>query len=260
MSSGGAGYPSCPSNTEIAPASLSTAGRIVKSLKSLNLPPRSISQSLNLSISQSLNPSSNFETTESQEQMTKKVNETIDRRAFVVRSGQVGFALSLFPTEILGRLRDSARALHPEMASAPSELAAFASSLRWRNLGPFRGGRVAAATGVPGRVNEFYFGAVNGGVWKTYDGGRVWQPVFDSQPMASIGAIAVAPSAPDTVYVGSGESTLRDSVGYGDGVYKSLDGGKTWSHVGLTDTQHIGKIAIDPRNPDIVFEIGRAHV
>src|SRR5437773_9117699 len=94
-------------------------------------------------------------------------------------------------------------------------------SLRWRMIGPFRGGRVAAATGVPGRPNEFYFGAVNGGVWKSLDAGRVWQPVFDSQPVASIGAIAVAASAPDVVYVGSGESTLRDSVGFGNGVYKS---------------------------------------
>src|SRR5262245_49870677 len=86
------------------------------------------------------------------------------------------------------------------------------SGLRWRLLGPFRGGRVDAVTGVPGRPNEFYFGAVNGGVWKTIDAGRVWTPVFDGQPVASVGAIAVAASAPDTVYVGTGESTLRDSM------------------------------------------------
>src|SRR5947207_3431700 len=158
------------------------------------------------------------------QQMT---TDRINRRDFVARSGQLGLALSMLPLEFTRLLRTS--------QEAPEELAAFASSLRWRNLGPFRGGRVAAATGVPGRVNEFYFGAVNGGVWKTYDGGRVWQPIFDSQAMASIGAIAVAPSAPDTVYVGSGESTLRDSVGFGDGVYKSVDAGKTWSHPGLTD-------------------------
>ncbi len=120
-------------------------------------------------------------------------------------------------------------------------------------LGPFRGGRVAAATGVPGRPNEFYFGAVNGGVWKTIDGGRVWTPIFDSQPTASIGAIAVAPSQPNTIYVGSGESTLRDSVGYGNGVYKSIDAGQTWRHLGLEETHHIGKIAIDPKNPNNVF-------
>ena len=120
-------------------------------------------------------------------------------------------------------------------------------------IGPFRGGRVAAATGVPGRPNEFYFGAVNGGVWKTIDGGRVWLPVFDGQSTSSIGAITVAPSSPDTVYVGSGESTLRDSVGFGNGVYKSTDAGRSWTHLGLDETHHIGKIAVDPRNPNNVF-------
>src|SRR6187431_736749 len=127
------------------------------------------------------------------------------------------------------------------------------SGLRWRMLGPFRGGRVDAVSGVPGRPNEFYFGSVNGGVWKTIDAGRVWTPIFDSQPIASIGALAVAPSAPDTIYVGSGESTLRDSTGFGNGVYKSTDAGKTWTHLGLDDTQHIGKVAVDPKNADIVF-------
>src|SRR5215831_20076415 len=125
--------------------------------------------------------------------------------------------------------------------------------LKWRMLGPFRGGRVDAVSGVPGRPNEFYFGSVNGGVWKSIDAGRVWTPTFDSQPVASIGALAVAPSAPDTVYVGTGESTLRDSMGFGNGMYKSTDGGKTWSHIGLDDTQHIGKVAVDPKNPNVVF-------
>jgi photosystem II stability/assembly factor-like uncharacterized protein len=127
------------------------------------------------------------------------------------------------------------------------------SGLSWRMLGPFRGGRVDAVAGVPGRANEFYFGHVNGGVWKTSDGGRVWEPVFDAQPVASIGAMAVAPSAPNVVYVGSGESTPRDSMGYGNGVYKSTDGGRTWTHLGLERTEHIGKIAVDPRNPDVVY-------
>src|SRR4030095_4561279 len=124
----------------------------------------------------------------------------------------------------------------------------------------FRGGRVDAVSGVPGRPHEFYFGAVNGGVWKSLDAGRVWAPVFASQPVASIGALAVAPSVPDTIYVGSGESTLRDSVGYGNGVYKSTDAGKTWTHLGLDDTQHIGKIAIDPRNANIVFVAAVGHL
>ena len=127
------------------------------------------------------------------------------------------------------------------------------SGLQWRLLGPFRGGRADAAAGVPGRPNEFYFGSVGGGVWKTVDAGRTWMPVFDAEPAASIGAIAVAPSHPDVVYVGTGESTLRDSAGFGDGVYRSADAGRTWTHLGLPDTQHIGKIAVDPRNPDVVF-------
>ena len=143
---------------------------------------------------------------------------------------------------------------------APLDLGAFTSGMRWRMLGPFRGGRVAAASGVRGRPNEFYFGAVNGGVWKTIDGGRTWLPIFDSQPVASIGAIAVAPSAPDTIYVGSGESTLRDSVGFGNGMYKSTDAGKSWKHIGLADTQHIGKIAVDPRNAKVLFVAAIGHL
>jgi photosystem II stability/assembly factor-like uncharacterized protein len=134
------------------------------------------------------------------------------------------------------------------------------SGLKWRMLGPFRGGRVDAVSGVPGRPNEFYFGAVNGGVWKTIDAGRIWFPIFDSQPVASIGALAVAPSAPDTVYVGTGESTLRDSVGYGNGMYQSVDAGKTWTHIGLDDTQHIGRVAVDPKNANVVFVAAIGHL
>src|SRR6266550_7337455 len=180
------------------------------------------------------------------------------RRVFLIRAGQFGVALSIFPSRLRGMLRPSAldpvspQALSHGVLSAPVSPDLF-SGLRWRMLGPFRGGRVAAATGVIGRPNEFYFGAVNGGVWKTVDGGRTWFPVFDGQSTASIGAIAVAPSDGNIVYVGSGESTLRDSVGYGNGVYKSIDAGKTWTHLGLDETHHIGKIAIDPKNPNIVF-------
>lgn len=134
------------------------------------------------------------------------------------------------------------------------------SGLKWRMLGPFRGGRVDAVSGVPGRPNEFYFGSVNGGIWKTIDAGRVWTPVFDSQPVASIGALAVAPSAPDTIYAGTGESTMRDSTGYGNGIYKSTDAGKTWTHIGLDNTEHIGKVAIDPKNANIVFVAAIGHL
>jgi len=186
-----------------------------------------------------------------------KLDSLFSRRDFVVRAGQVGLAFSLFPMrlrEVLSPLADESRtrALSDGILTAPVSPDLF-SGLRWRMIGPFRGGRVAAATGVPGRPNDFYFGAVNGGVWKTIDGGRVWFPVFDGQSTASIGAITVAPSDPNIVFVGSGESTLRDSVGYGNGVYKSVDAGKTWAHLGLDETHHIGKIAIDPRNPNNVF-------
>src|SRR5262245_10100912 len=144
-------------------------------------------------------------------------------------------------------------------AQAPYDTKLY-SGLSWRMLGPFRGGRVDSVTGVPGRPNEFYMGTANGGVWKTIDAGRVWLPIFDSQPVASIGALAVAPSAPDTIYVGSGESTLRDSMGYGNGMYKSTDAGKTWTHIGLDDTQHIGRIAVDPKNANIVFVAAIGHL
>ena len=144
-------------------------------------------------------------------------------------------------------------------AAAPYDQNLY-SGLKWRMLGPFRGGRVDAVSGVPGRPNEFYFGAVNGGVWKTIDAGRIWFPVFDSQPVASIGALAVAPSAPDTIYAGTGESTLRDSMSYGNGMYKSTDAGKTWTHIGLDETQHIGSIAVDPKNANVVFVAAIGHL
>ena len=180
--------------------------------------------------------------------------DAVSRRAFLLCAGQIGGALTVLGPHLSHELQ--------RLAAGPSarQAAALFPSLHWRMLGPFRGGRVAAATGVPGRPNEFYFGAVNGGVWKSIDAGRAWKPVFDGQPVASIGAIAVAPSAPEVMYVGSGESTLRDSVGFGNGLYKSTDAGATWTHVGLDDTQHIGKIAVDPRDPSVVFVAAIGHL
>lgn len=194
----------------------------------------------------------------------RQTDSTLTRRDFLLRSGQVGWMFSVLGSPF-GHLLAPAKRQFAEMVNTSAKRstvlpANLLSGFQWRMLGPFRGGRVAAATGVPGRVNEFYFGAVNGGVWKSIDAGRVWEPVFDSQPVASIGAIAVAPSAPDVVYVGSGESTLRDSAGFGNGVYKSTDAGKSWTHLGLSDTQHIGKIAIDPQNPDNVFVAAIGHL
>ncbi|HVH59261.1 MAG TPA: hypothetical protein VM709_02975, partial [Candidatus Sulfotelmatobacter sp.] len=131
--------------------------------------------------------------------------------------------------------------------------------MRWRMIGPTRGGRTRAASGVPGEPNVFYIGAVNGGVWKSDDYGRTWNPIFDGQPTQSIGAIAVAPSDPNIIYVGSGEGLARPDVSVGDGVYKSTDAGKTWTHLGLRNSQGIPAVAVDPRNPDRVFAAALGH-
>jgi photosystem II stability/assembly factor-like uncharacterized protein len=125
--------------------------------------------------------------------------------------------------------------------------------LRWRSIGPHRGGRTKAAAGIPDEPNVFYVGVVNGGVWKTTDYGRVWTPIFDDQPTGSIGAIAVAPSAPDVIYVGSGEGLQRPDLSTGDGIFKSTDAGRSWTHLGLRDAQQIPQIIVDPRNPDRLF-------
>src|SRR5487761_210860 len=133
------------------------------------------------------------------------------------------------------------------------------SGLQWRLIGPFRGGRVIAVVGVPSKPSRFYFGAVDGGVWETNDAGRTWQPIFDQEPVGSIGAIAVAPSDANVIYVGSGEADMRSSIGYGNGMYKSTDAGKTWTHIGLTDTQQIGNILVDPKNANIVYVAALGH-
>jgi len=127
------------------------------------------------------------------------------------------------------------------------------TEMRWRNVGPFRGGRTRALSGVPSQPNVFYIGVVNGGVWKSTDYGRTWQPIFDDQPTGSIGAIAVSPSDPNIVYVGSGEGLHRPDLSVGDGIYKSTDAGKTWTHLGLRDGQQISQMAVDPHNPDRLY-------
>ena len=131
--------------------------------------------------------------------------------------------------------------------------------MRWRQVGPFRGGRVLAVTGVAGEPNVFYFGGASGGVWKTTDTGVTWQPLFDKQAIASIGAIAVAASDHNIIYAGSGEACIRGNISYGNGVYKSIDGGKNWKNVGLKDTRHIGALIVDPKNPNIVFVAALGH-
>src|SRR5271154_4099781 len=110
------------------------------------------------------------------------------------------------------------------------------NDMEWRLIGPFRGGRAVAVSGVPGDGTTFYFGGVDGGVWKTTNAGTTWKPIFDHQPVASIGALAVSPSNPKVIYVGTGESDIRSDLASGDGVYKSTDGGDTWQNIGLKDT------------------------
>ena len=133
------------------------------------------------------------------------------------------------------------------------------NGLEWRLIGPFRGGRAVAVSGVPGGGATFYFGAVDGGIWKTEDAGTIWSPVFDGQPIASIGAIAVSPSDPNLIYAGTGESDIRSDLASGNGVYKSSDGGKTWRNVGLPETRQISRIVVDPHNPQIVFVAALGH-
>ncbi len=134
------------------------------------------------------------------------------------------------------------------------------NSLKWRNIGPNRGGRSLTSTGVPSRPLEYYFGAVGGGLWKTVDGGTSWKPVTDGQlGSSSVGAVAVSESNPDIVFIGMGETELRGNIMQGDGVYKSTDAGKTWHKTGLENTQAIARIRIDPNNPDIVYVAALGH-
>jgi photosystem II stability/assembly factor-like uncharacterized protein len=131
--------------------------------------------------------------------------------------------------------------------------------MRWRSIGPYRAGRTRAVAGVPSQPNVFYIGVCNGGVWKTTDFGRTWRPVFDDQPTGSIGAIAVSPSDPNVVYVASGEGLQRPDLSVGDGIYRSADAGRTWTHLGLRDGQQIPQIIVDPRDPDRVFAAVLGH-
>jgi len=131
--------------------------------------------------------------------------------------------------------------------------------MRWRMIGPFRGGRTRAAAGVPSQPNLFYIGAANGGVWKSDDYGRTWNPIFDEQSSQSIGAIAVAPSDPSIIYVASGEGLHRPDLSVGNGIYKSTDAGKTWTHLGLPDGQQIPALVVDPRDPNRLFAAVLGH-
>ena len=132
-------------------------------------------------------------------------------------------------------------------------------AMRWRQVGPFRGGRVLAVTGVPGEPSVFYFGAASGGVWRSSDAGANWEPLFDKEDIASIGSVAVAPSDHNILYVGTGEACIRGDISYGNGVYKSIDRGKTWKNIGLKNTRHIAEVIVDPKNSNIVFVAALGH-
>jgi photosystem II stability/assembly factor-like uncharacterized protein len=142
--------------------------------------------------------------------------------------------------------------------AAKPEEKAF-KSMKYRLIGPFRGGRSLTAAGIPGDPTTYYFGATGGGVWKSTDGAMTWSPVFDKEGSSAIGSIAVANSNHNVLYVGTGEACIRGNISHGDGVYKSLDGGKTWKNVGLKDSRAIGKVIINPTNPDIVFVAALGH-
>lgn len=144
--------------------------------------------------------------------------------------------------------------------SSPPVSPAFYANMAWRNIGPLRGGRSLGCAGSPGRPNEYYFGATGGGLWKTTDAGQNWAPVTDGKvTSSSVGAVAVAETNPDVVYIGMGETQLRGSITQGDGVYKSTDGGKSWRHLGLKETQAISRIRVHPTNPDIVYVAALGH-
>jgi photosystem II stability/assembly factor-like uncharacterized protein len=131
--------------------------------------------------------------------------------------------------------------------------------LKWRLVGPFRGGRAITVAGVLSQPNTYYFGAVAGGVWKTMDGGNTWDPLFEKQSVSSIGAIAISDSDPNVIYAGTGEACIRGNISNGDGVYKSTDAGKTWTNVGLKDTRHIGDVIIHPTDSNTVFVAALGH-
>ena len=170
------------------------------------------------------------------------------------------FIVSIFIYAVLSFSPQSfAQAQAPKSANRYDQ--GLYQAMKWRCIGPYRGGRVTAVAGVPGKPFTYYFGATGGGVWKTEDGGLNWQPISDGYfKTGSVGAIAVSEYDPNVVYVGMGESPIRGNVSHGDGMYKSTDSGKTWKQIGLKDTSQISRVRIHPRNPDLVYVAALGHV
>src|SRR6187397_3588328 len=163
-------------------------------------------------------------------------------------------ALAAFATVFAPSLPDLTAGLRAQSGGPSTVDPLVLKALQWRSIGPLRGGRSIAVTGVKGRPKEAYFGAVGGGLWKTTDGGENWTPVTDGQlGSASVGAVAVSESNPDIVYIGMGESCIRGNIMPGDGMYKSTDAGKTWTKIGFANVDAISKIRVHPTNPDVVI-------
>src|SRR5512143_1595002 len=180
--------------------------------------------------------------------------------------------LALFTSYSIGQQKEKKKpqAAPPEVTVATAQPAQEAKKeknegdplfkgMKYRSIGPFRGGRSLTAAGIPGDPDTYYFGATGGGVWKSTDGANTWSPIFDKDGAPSIGSIAVAQSDPNVIYVGTGEACIRGNISHGDGVWKSVDAGKSWKSVGLKDSRAIGKVIVDPRNADVVFVAALGH-